>query len=632
MWWLLFTLVANGLMAGQLHLLPEHPPRGASVSVEYTPDLSLFAPGEYLWLYVYEFTESQVYPTLQEVPLEYQRSTGKHVAGFRLDTATVFALCKVGNGISFDTHGGRLWEILVHEQGKPIPAALLRAAVSRFGTLQEGGWRRVPNLWEAEQLLRRLVREEPRNFAAHVWLLAVQGRLRRIDQQTWREQLQQLLRQPYPEDNETDVRAALWALGALREQRRVESLEERVLQRFPQWELAREILLLRLNRAAIFQEYTATAQRFLQLYSPETPGYEEMYLALVRGFLQHGYADSVVALFRRHPHVPAAAYAEFANYWLERQQPERAEEWVRSMLMSYSQQRHARLHRKPAYLSTSQWERANRLFHGLVLATEARLRRQQKRIEEAIQRFQEAWSVYREDTPTELLEQIVEAFRVIGQPKNAFSVCVQSILEDKASDTLWAQFRELFLQTVQNDSAKLQEEMFRLQEQAAQFRRHRLWNERLQWELPAPAWQISIIDPEGDSLRLDSLRGKVIVLDFWATWCRPCMEAFPSLQKLWELYRERSDVAIIAVNVWERGEDRRKVLQDFRRNNPQFTLPMYTDPADLLAVGLGVTAIPTQAFIDRQGRLQFRTVGYQSLESYLRTLQDHLEVLLQHGQ
>ncbi len=627
-WLLLLLLFCTDLVGGELRLLPEHPPRGASITVEYIPDSSRFAPGEFLWLYVYEFTEAQAYPTLQEVPLEYQRTTGKHGAAFRLDTATVYALCKVGNGVTFDTRRGHLWEIVPHEQGRPVRGALLRAALSRFGLLQEGGWQRVPDLWEAERLLQRVLQEEPNSFAPRIWLVAVQHRLGVLDYQGRDLRLRELLQQPYPED-EVNLRAVLWALGALRERRRMEALEDRILAHFPTWDLAREILFVRLNRAAVFQEYVATAERFLQLYTPEVPGYEEMYLALVRGFLQHDYADSIPSIFRRYPKVPAAAYAELAHYWLERRQTEKAEPWVRQMLINYNQQRYARQYRKPRYLSTVEWDNSNRVLHGLILATEARLRRQQKQLEEAIRRFQEAWSAYQEEVPPAVLEQLVEALRVIGQNKNAFSVCTQAILQDKASDTLWAHFRELFLLTVRNDSALLQQEMFRLSEQAAQLRRQRLWAKRLEWEAPAPVWQTSIVSPEGKRVRLDSLRGKIIVLDFWATWCRPCMESFPWLQKIWDSYHRRPDVAIVAINVWEQNGDRRKVLQDFQQNNPQWSIPLYADESDQLPVGFGVTAIPTQIVLDRHGQVQFRTVGYRSGEDFFRTLQDYLELLLQ---
>ncbi|MDW8225711.1 MAG: TlpA disulfide reductase family protein [Bacteroidota bacterium] len=353
-----------------------------------------------------------------------------------------------------------------------------------------------------------------------------------------------------------------------------------------------------------------------------------MYLALVHAFFGADHPDSVAAVFRQYPRVPAAAYAELANYWLERLQPGKAEPWIRHMVMSYNQQRHARVHQKPKYLSTPEWEKGNRVLQAFIRATEARFLRQSKRIEEAIQRFQEAWSLYQEDAPVELLEQLVEAYRVVGQHKNAYSVCVQAIVHSQSSDTLWTQFRELFLQVVQNDSAALQDEMFRLQEQAAQQRRHRLQMELLEWEIPSTVLDAVIATPHGDTISLRRLQGKVVLVDFWATWCRPCIEAFPYLQKLWELYRERSDVAFVVLNVWERTDERYKHVRDFLQNNPQYTFPVYVDERDILPVGLGIPAIPTQLLIDRRGRIQFRKVGYSSVAAYFRELQDCVEVLL----
>jgi len=626
MWAIALLLLSGIAVAGELRWAPEKPQRGASISVEYVPDSARFAPGEPLWLYAYEFDAERGYPTLQEVELEYQRTRKLYAAAFRLDTATVFVLCKVGNGRTFDTRGGRFWEILVHCGGSPCPEALLRAALSRFGTLQEESWRRAPDLWEAERLLQQVVELRPEHFAARVWLLAVRGRLRKLERAAQQQQLRELLAQPYPE-TEGNMRAALWALNVLGESDRMERLEERILKEFPTWELGEEILLVRLNRAAVAQQYYATAERFLRMF-PNSPGYEHVYVLLVRALLQNERPEEVEQLFRRFPRVPAAAYAELVHYWLNRRESQRAAPWVRLMMARFQEQRMGRMQRKPRYRSTVEWSDSDRLLHARLLALQARFLRQERRVEEAIERYREAWSTYGDRFPTELAEELVEALRVLGQHKNAFGICTEALLQSRDSDTLWAQFRELFLQVVEPDSARMQAEMLRLQEHATQLRRAKLWNERLDWDPPTVVDSL-VYSLTGDSLRLRQLRGKVVLVDLWATWCQPCLRSFPSLQKLWELYREREDVAILVLNVWERTPERQKVVQEFLRNNPQYTFPVYLDLADVLPLGFGVTGIPTQLYLDRSGRLQFRSTGFSSEELYLRDIQDRLEALLQ---
>jgi peroxiredoxin len=66
----------------------------------------------------------------------------------------------------------------------------------------------------------------------------------------------------------------------------------------------------------------------------------------------------------------------------------------------------------------------------------------------------------------------------------------------------------------------------------------------------APDWTLKT--PEGKSVSLSQLRGKVVVLDFWATWCRPCIQAMPSLQRLHEKFKDKP-VAVIGVNVGEKS-------------------------------------------------------------------------------
>lgn len=66
----------------------------------------------------------------------------------------------------------------------------------------------------------------------------------------------------------------------------------------------------------------------------------------------------------------------------------------------------------------------------------------------------------------------------------------------------------------------------------------------------APDWQLS--DAEGKTHSLSEYRGKVVVMDFWATWCGPCKEVMPRMQKLYEKYQDR--VVVFGVNSWEKND------------------------------------------------------------------------------
>jgi cytochrome c biogenesis protein CcmG/thiol:disulfide interchange protein DsbE len=105
----------------------------------------------------------------------------------------------------------------------------------------------------------------------------------------------------------------------------------------------------------------------------------------------------------------------------------------------------------------------------------------------------------------------------------------------------------------------------------------------------------------GEKVRLADLRGRVVLLDFWATWCEPCKLSLPFYARL---QRELRGLEVVAASTDEDDEDVRKFLA-------QTPLP-YTiarDPAGRIADELGVELMPTTFLLDRAGNVRFRHVG-----------------------
>jgi thiol-disulfide isomerase/thioredoxin len=123
-------------------------------------------------------------------------------------------------------------------------------------------------------------------------------------------------------------------------------------------------------------------------------------------------------------------------------------------------------------------------------------------------------------------------------------------------------------------------------------------------EKPAPSFQVKTMD--GEELSLEGLRGKVVVLDFWATWCGPCRMTLPLVRDLHASMKGK-DVEILCMNVWERDPDRAKVAPYWKDNAYPMKVGL-ASPAD--ATSYGVTGIPTLFVIDQKGQIRFQHVGY----------------------
>ena len=109
---------------------------------------------------------------------------------------------------------------------------------------------------------------------------------------------------------------------------------------------------------------------------------------------------------------------------------------------------------------------------------------------------------------------------------------------------------------------------------------------------------------EGAPLMLAAHRGKVVVLNFWASWCYPgCYEEAPILEKNWRAYRERG-VVVLGVAIQDKREAVEKFVRDFG-----LTFPNAQDVTGTVSVDYGVYGVPETFFLDRQGRIRVKHVS-----------------------
>lgn len=120
---------------------------------------------------------------------------------------------------------------------------------------------------------------------------------------------------------------------------------------------------------------------------------------------------------------------------------------------------------------------------------------------------------------------------------------------------------------------------------------------------PAPSFDLPTLD--GPRVRLADLRGKVVFLNFWATWCPPCVEEMPAVQRLADRLRG-SPFTVLGVSV---DADGAKKVRDFLREH-HLTFPVALDPESRVAKGLyGTTGVPETFVVDRAGTIVGKYVG-----------------------
>jgi cytochrome c biogenesis protein CcmG/thiol:disulfide interchange protein DsbE len=132
--------------------------------------------------------------------------------------------------------------------------------------------------------------------------------------------------------------------------------------------------------------------------------------------------------------------------------------------------------------------------------------------------------------------------------------------------------------------------------------------------------EFALKDIDGRTVKLSDYRGKVVLLNFWATWCGPCKVEIPWFSEFENTYKD-NDFAVIGVSMDEGGwEDVRPFLQRFKVN-----YRVVLGDSDVAAQYGGVEALPTSFMIDREGKIASVHVGLVSKSDYATDIQQLLD-------
>lgn len=120
---------------------------------------------------------------------------------------------------------------------------------------------------------------------------------------------------------------------------------------------------------------------------------------------------------------------------------------------------------------------------------------------------------------------------------------------------------------------------------------------------PMPGQQVSFTDEKGNSVQLSDLKGKVVFLNFWATWCPPCIAEMPSINALHEKYKDNGNIVFLLVDV----DSKMEVSTEFMKKR-KYSLPVYIPNSEIPQVYFS-GSMPTTVILDKSGNIVFHHMG-----------------------
>lgn len=135
-----------------------------------------------------------------------------------------------------------------------------------------------------------------------------------------------------------------------------------------------------------------------------------------------------------------------------------------------------------------------------------------------------------------------------------------------------------------------------------------------------PGDKLPTLLPKDFEGAIPSLSNKIVIIDFWASWCGPCRKSFPELDKVYRQYKD-SGVIVLAINVDEQPDAMGKFLKTF-----EISFPVIRDKNQSYVAKAGIEKMPTSLFVDRAGIVRFIHSGFHG-DQTVREWHAHIQEL-----
>ena len=540
---------------------------------------------------------------------------------FTLKDSVTLCLLQFIVGIETDNNRGKGWDFIVYgEDGVPVRDA----RYYRGDMLCRGGYRGFKREERRAEGIREFTLER-RQYADN-WLAAIQQWMFMLEDSTERvkSQVRRELDELYPKLRE-DERAMSYFVPYFErtgQRERAETIRKECVAKHPYGFIARQQRqeLILSEKDAVKRTELITAYR--ADFPDDTRTNEYFSKMLVDALIEAKRYDDAVDLLGRMDKPDVSPINNIAWECFEKgENVEKAVAWAKKGI-DIHRSRVALV--RPPSVPAGEWSDPGDYSLGLFLDTYGFGLDKLGKRGEALIAYKEAHEKTEGQEP-EINQRLVESYLAAGQYDDAVGTGLACIRRSASNDTLLKHLKDAYAR--QKGSVEGFDEMVHT---AREEGRRELLAEMMANRINKPAIDFTLKDLQGRSVRLSDLKGKVVVLDFWATWCGPCVASFPSLQQVFDAYKNNDDVRIYAINTWEgkKGKEREYLVRRFMTSHG-YTFPVLFDKR--IVDRYGVTGIPEKFVIDRDGIVQFKSGGFLGSEKMVNELTSQIDLLLGDG-
>ena len=265
---------------------------------------------------------------------------------------------------------------------------------------------------------------------------------------------------------------------------------------------------------------------------------------------------------------------------------------------------------RPNYYIMKDWKYNMKYSQGMYSDTYALLSYHVGNMEEALKYQQASCELTDFDDPG-MNERYTLFYEKVKGPKAAGEIIENLIREGHASQKMRDQFRKIFVEHYSKEDV-YNKYMAELEKESRRKLEEELMEQMI--DLESPSFVLKNLD--GEEISLESLKGKVVVLDFWATWCGPCIKSFPGMQQAVDKYADDPEVEFLFVDTWQSEENKEENARKFLDEN-EYNFHVLMDNEDKVVADYKVSGIPTKFILDKNQRIRFKSIGFSGSDEKL---------------
>lgn len=616
---LLLAISSTLAVAGTVNLLPSHPQAGEDLTIEYRPSES-----ETVWaqksmalhaVALWFGAESQS-PIATDVPLTFdgKRFTGK----YSIPATAVYIMFKVGNGVDYDNNKEDYWATLVYDaNGRAVSCANLRASQTYLGQLPPE-CKRKQDIDEARELLNQETKISPKLLTPRINLVMLDASLGTYSREEGLVRLKQLASPTTVPSNGEEAMAVAAAFRAIGDSAEADRIFREWSMKFPRSILTEQIRLERLSKAGTIDDFVNMVTEYLQEY-PRSNARPSLIESVLNATTKQAAFPALIRFLETVPNLPAVVYYQAVNYLgMQDSLRTKTTQLIESGLAAASNPE-ARLE----YVGQSEWAAQQELSRSQIYFVKGAILRSEGQLALATDAFKKSVEHGGAMTDKGVYEMLISTLDAKTQTPDVIKYCEKAISSGAYTTAIIESYKVALAQQGKSAS-EINDAVEQHKKSGTQAFVARIAAEKL--NMPMIDGQFSTLD--NVPIKISDWKGKVVLIDYWATWCGPCRKSFPALQKLYEKYKANPNVVFAIVNVWERSDDRSKTVRDFLTSNPTLSLPMYLDKTDAVVGKYGVTGIPTKFILGKDGRIQFKEVGLAPDDQFIEEFSQKIDLLL----